>query len=108
MPGGSEELFVTRGWLEPLSLSGSCRRQEKHCALTEEPLPPRIALHTAPMLLGGEGLRKVPGWGDCLEAGRLGGGRGVRGEDGGWEGGELFGRVCGVRELGRTSTASQN
>ena len=58
---GSEELFVTRGWLEALCLSGSCRRQEKHCALTQGPFPPEIALHTAPKGLGAEGLQKVPG-----------------------------------------------
>lgn len=36
MPAGSLESFVrpgSRGWLEPLSLSGSCCRQEEHCAL---------------------------------------------------------------------------
>ena len=49
---GSEELFVTRGWLEALSLSGSCRRREKHYVLTQGPFPPERALHAAPDAAG--------------------------------------------------------
>lgn len=85
---GSEELFVTRGWLEALCLSGSCRRQEKRVP-SQGPFPPEIALHTRlPRDWVLRGCRRSQGEVRAGKQGGWGWGR-ISGEDGGWEEGAL-------------------